>query len=276
MKRWLVFALMAIAVASLLVGCGSSSVQGEENNGTGSKGKSGKTVLDRLENTNTVKVAFEGTYPPFNYMDEKNEFAGFDVDISKELANRLGVEAEFIATKWDGLIGGLKADKFDIVIGQMTVTEDRKKSVDFTDPYVITGSVLVTREDTDDITELDDIKGKKVGTGGGTTFEEVANSVDGAEVKLYKAVGDYIQDLTNKRLDVIINDQLLMSYNIQENNLPIKISSDILNKDEIGMAVNKGNEDFVEKVNEALDAMREDGTYNEIYKKWFGTEPLEN
>ncbi|EMF45218.1 glutamine ABC transporter, periplasmic glutamine-binding protein (glnH) [Planococcus halocryophilus Or1] len=227
-----------------------------------------------MEESKELNVAFEGTYPPFNFIDDNDEFQGFDVDISNEIAERLGVEANFIATKWDGLIGGLKADKFDIIISQMTVTEERKKSVDFTDPYVISGSVLITREDTDDITKLEDIKGKKVGVGGGTTFEEVANSVDGAEVKLYKAVGDYIQDLTNKRLDVIINDQLLISYNIKEKNLPIKISSDILNKDEIGMAVNKGNEDFIEKVNIALSEMKEDGTYDEIYKKWFGTEPL--
>lgn len=94
-------------------------------------------------------------------------------------------------------------------------------------------------------------------------------------MKLYKAVSDYIQDLTNKRLDVIINDQLLMAYNIKENSLPLKITSDIVNKDEIGMAVNKGNEDFITEVNKALSEMKEDGTYNDIYKKWFGTEPLD-
>jgi cystine transport system substrate-binding protein len=157
----------------------------------------------------------------------------------------------------------------------MSVTEERKKSVDFTDPYVVTGSVLVTRKDTNNITKLDDIKGKNVGVGGGTTFEEVANSVAGANVKLYKTVNDYIADLENKRLDVIINDQLLMSYNIKGKNLPIKITSGILNKDEIGMAIKKGNEDFVKKVNKALADIKEDGTYKEIYKKWFGTEPLE-
>jgi len=265
MKRKLILASVLLLVASMIAGCGFF----------GEKEKSGK-VLNRLEESNVLNVAFEGTYPPFNFLDDKDEFQGFDVDISNEIAKRLGAEANFIATKWDGLIGGLKADKFDIIIGQMTVTEERKKSVDFTDPYVITGSVLVTREDTNDITKLEDIKGKKVGVGGGTTFEEVARSVEGADVKLYKAVSDYIQDLTNERLDVIINDQLLISYNIKENNLPIKIASDIVNKDEIGMAVNKGNEDFIEKVNGALSEMKEDGTYNEIYKKWFGTDPLNN
>ena len=268
MKKMVWLSILSLVLAAVLAGCGGKSKDKAD--------EAAKTdVADRITDSKVMKVAFEGTYPPFNFLNDKDEFQGFDVDISNEIAKRLGVEAEFIATKWDGLIGGLKADKFDIIIGQMTVTEERKKSVDFTDPYVVTGSVLVTREDTDDITELADIKGKKVGVGGGTTFEEVANSVEGADVKLYKAVSDYIQDLTNNRLDVIINDQLLMNYNIKENNLPIKVTSDILNKDEIGMAVNKGNEDFVEKVNSALKEMKDDGTYKEIYKKWFGTDPLD-
>ena len=275
MKRNIILTIITIFMITMIAGCGSKEVKSENTNENNGKESGTKSVMDRIEKSNTMNVAFEGTYPPFNFLDDKDEFQGFDVDISNEIASKLGVEAKFIATKWDGLIGGLKADKFDIIIGQMTVTEERKKSVDFTDPYVITGSVLVTREETDGITELEDISGKKVGVGGGTTFEEVANSVDGADVKLYKAVSDYIQDLTNKRLDVIINDQLLMSYNIKENNLPLKITSGILNKDEIGMAVNKGNEDFISKVNEALSEMKEDGTYNKIYKKWFGTEPLE-
>ena len=265
MRKKLFLSFIVILLTGIIAGCSGGKEAG---------GNEKQTVLERVEKSKVLKVGFEGTYPPFNFVDDKQNYIGFDVDISNELAKRLGVETEFIATKWDSLLGGLKSDKFDIIIGQMTVTEERKKSVDFTDPYVVTGSVLVTREDTNDITKLEDIKGKNVGVGGGTTFEEVANSVDGANVKLYKAVSDYVQDLQNKRLDVIINDQLLMGYNIKENNLPLKITSEILNKDEIGMAINKGNEDFVDKINEAIAAMKEDGTYDEIYKKWFGESKL--
>lgn len=265
MKKIFSIIIGLFVLVGLLTGC----------SGKEAGGSSKKSVLDRLDDSKVLKVGFEGTYPPFNFLNDKKKYDGFDVDISNEIAKRLGVKTKFIATKWDSLIGGLKSDKFDIIIGQMTVTEERKKSVDFTEPYVVTGSVLVTRNDTNDIKLLNDIKGKDVGVGGGTTFEEVAKSVDGANVKLYKAMNDYVQDLMNKRLDVIINDQLLMSYNIKERKLPIQISSDILNKDEIGMAVKKGNEDFIKKVNTALAEMKQDGTYNEIYKKWFGTEPLE-
>ncbi|EKN65637.1 extracellular solute-binding protein [Neobacillus bataviensis LMG 21833] len=265
MRKKLYLSFIAILLIGIIAGCSGSKETGANKK---------QTVLERVEKSKVLKVAFEGTYPPFNFVDDKKNYIGFDVDVSNEIAKRLGVKTEFIATKWDSLIGGLKADKFDIIIGQMTVTEERKKSVDFTDPYVVTGSVLVTREDTNDITKLEDIKGKNVGVGGGTTFEEVAKSVDGANVKLYKSVSDYIQDLQNKRLDVIINDQLLMGYNIKENKLPIKITSGILNKDEIGMAIKKDNADFVKKVNEAIAAMKEDGTYDEMYKKWFGDSKL--
>lgn len=267
MKKGFLISLVVLIIAGMLAGCGGSKTSG------GSKSDS---VLARVKESKVLKVGFEGTYPPFNFLNDDQKYDGFDVDISNEIAERLGAETEFVATKWESLIGGLKSDKFDIVIAQMTVTEERKKSVDFTDPYVVTGSVLITREDTDGITKLEDIKGKNVGVGGGTTFEEVANSVDGANVKTYKAVNDYIADLMNKRLDLIINDQLLMSYNIKENDLPLKISSDIVNKDEIGMAIKKDNDDFVKEVNQILEDMKEDGTYSEIYKKWFGTEPLEN
>jgi cystine transport system substrate-binding protein len=266
MRKSLFLSIVAFLFIGVLAGCSSNKE---------ASGSKKDKVLDRIKESKVLKVGFEGTYPPFNFLNDKQKYDGFDVDISKEIAKRIGVKAEFVATKWDSLLGGLKSDKFDIIIGQMSVTEERKKSVDFTDPYVVTGSVLVTRKDTSNITKLEDIKGKNVGVGGGTTFEEVAKSVDGANVKLYKTVNDYIADLENNRLDVIINDQLLMSYNIKEKSLPIKITSGILNKDEIGMAIKKGNEDFVKKVNKSLADIKEDGTYKEIYKKWFGTEPLE-
>jgi cystine transport system substrate-binding protein len=232
-------------------------------------------VMARVKQTGVLRVGFEGTYSPFNFLNDQNQFDGFDVDISNEVAKRLGVKAEFVATKWEGLIGGLNADKFDIIIAQMSITEERKKSVDFTEPYVITGGVLATRTDTSDVTKLDDIKGKAVGVGAGTTFEEVVSKVEGADVRKYKSMNDYLQDLVNKRLDVIMNDQLVLGYNIKAKNLPVKIVSDIINEDRIGMEIKKGNSDFVDAVNQILADIKQDGTYENIYKKWFGVSPTQ-
>jgi len=253
-------------VSMLLIGCGAGTTSTSE--------KKGGTVWSRIEQGKVMKVAFEGTYPPFNYQNEQKQFTGFDVDISNEIAKRLGIKAEFIATPWEGLIGGLQADKFDIVISQMSITEERKKSVDFTDPYVITGGVLIMRQETNDILKLEDIKGKKIGVGGGTTFERVARSVEGADVRLYKSAGEYFTDLQNKRLDVIINDSLVAAYRIKQNNLPLKASTTLVSKDLIGMAIKQDNKDFTEKVNKALAEIKKDGTYDQLFMKWFGVKPV--
>jgi cystine transport system substrate-binding protein len=220
-----------------------------------------------------MKVGFEGTYPPFNFLNEQKQLDGFDVDVSNEIAKRLGVKAEFVTTQFDALIGGLEADKWDIVIAQMSITDKRKQQVDFTDPYVITGGVIIIRQDESGYTTLADLKGKKVGAGSGTTFEEVAKKA-GADVKTYKSVNEYVQDLQNKRLDAIINDKITMGYLIKSKSLPLKISStDLVSQDVIGMAVKKDNADFVAAVNKALTDMKSDGTYKTIYLKWFGIEP---
>lgn len=259
MRRILTLVLAMLFISVALVACSSSG-----------------SVLDKIEEDGVMKVGFEGTYPPFNYQDDDGEFTGFDVDISNEIGDRLGVEVEFITSKWAGLIGGLEADKFDIIIAQMTVTDERKESVDFTDPYVTTGAVIVTHEDTEDLTSLEELDGKEVGAAAGTSFADLAETAEGANVKLYDGgFSTYVNDVVNKRLDALINDSLVMGYNIAESGHPIKITSDLLSSDENAMAIKQGNEDFVDKVNEALAEMKDDGTYNEIFKKWFDMEPLD-
>lgn len=234
-------------------------------------------VMKRIKEKGVMRVAFEGTYPPFNFQsDDGKSFIGFDVDISNEMAKRLGVETEFITSKWAGLIGGINADMFEIIIAQMAPTEERKESVDFTDLYVLTGAVIVTHNDTNDIKTAEDLNGKKLGAAAGTTFADIAHDIDGADVKIYEGgFSTYVNDVINGRLDALINDSLVMGYNIAESGQPIKIASQLLSKDGNAMAIKKGNDDFVEKMNEILAEIKEDGTYDEIYMKWFGTEPLE-
>ena len=231
------------------------------------------TTLERVTRSGVMRVGFEGAYPPFNFLNEKKQFDGFDVAIAHEIARRLGVRAEFVATQFEALIGGLNVDKWDIVIAQMSITDKRKQQVDFTDPYVVTGGVIIVRDDESGFTTLADLKGKRVGAGSGTTFEEVATRA-GAQVTTYKSVNQYVQDLEVKRLDAIVNDRLTMGYLIKSKNLPIKISStDLVSRDVIGMAVKKSNPEFVAAVNKALEGMKRDGAYNAIYRKWFGIEP---
>ncbi len=237
-------------------------------------GCGGKTTTwKQVKKSGVLRVGIEGTYPPFNFVNNQKQYDGFDVDIAKEVGKRLGVKVEFVGVEWKGIIAGLLADKYDIVIAQMSITEERKKSVDFTEPYVMTGAVLITRKGDDRFKQLSDIKGAKVGVGTGTNFETLAKTVQGADVKGYAAFNDYLQDLLNKRLDVIINDQLLAGDAIKKGSLPIQVTSGLLEQDRIGMAIKKDNPDFLQKVNEVLAAMKTDGTYDTIYMKWFGMKP---
>lgn len=264
MKKNFKLIISIMSVFMLLAGCGTAD--GKEKDAS-------TEVSNRVKDSGTLKIGFEGTYPPYNFVDEKDNYVGFDVDISKEIAKRMDVEAEFVAAPWDSLIGGLKADKFDIVIAQMAITEERKKSVDFTDPYVITGSVIITTEDNKELTDPEKLKGKNIGVVGGTLFEEEANKIEGADVRIYKNNADIIQDLTNNRIAANINDPLYMGYNIKTSNLPLVSSEELLNKLSIGMAVKKDNSAFTEEINTILKEMKEDGTYQAIFKEWFGIEP---
>lgn len=236
-------------------------------------GLSAAQTAERVVQTGVLRVGLEGTYPPFNFVDDNNRLVGFDVDISNELARRLGVKAEFVGTGWTALIGGLQSDKFDVIIAQMSITEERKQSVDFTTPYVISGAVLISRAGDGRFSQLNDIVGHRVGVGLGTTFETVARSVDGADVRTYDDFQAYSQELITGRLDVIINDQLTAGFNIKEHGLPLQITSPVLSEDHIAIAVRKGNEDFVDAINEVLHDMVADGTYREIFMDWFGAEP---
>lgn len=233
-------------------------------------------VLTHLKSTNVLRIGIEGTYAPFDYLGSDNQYTGLDVDLAREIARRIGVKPEFIATEWSGLVGGLKADKFDMIMADMTITPERAKSVDFSIPYNASGAVLISRKGDDKYKHLGDLKGANVGTGAGTTFEKLARSVNGANVRTYPGFNDYIQDLMNRRLDVIINDRLSAEYAIKKRDLPLAITSEMLSVEPIGIAVKKGNGAFVDELNRTLSAMIFDGTYQKIYNKWFsGTPGLE-
>lgn len=273
MRRVMVLVGFVWILLLVVAGCGSSTTTTAAPAGSTAAAQTGD-VMARIKTSGVMKVGFEGTYQPFNFLNDKQQLDGFDVDISTEIAKRLDAKAEFVATQWDALIGGLQVDKWDIVIGQMSITDERKQQVDFTQPYVHTGAVLIIRTDEEGYKTLADLKGKKVGTGAGTTFADlITQKAPDAILTTYKSLSDYLPDLLNGRLDVIVNDPMVVGYQIKTKNLPIKISSDLLNEDLIGMAIKKGNADFVKAVDAALSAMKADGTYKTIYMKWFTVEP---
>jgi L-cystine transport system substrate-binding protein len=223
--------------------------------------------LAKIKAAGVFKVATEGTYSPFTFHDASGALVGFDVEIAQEIARRLGVKAQLIEGKWDGLIAGLDANRYDAVINEVTITDARKQKYDFSDPYVVTKPVLIVKSENSSIKSFADLKGKKVAEDLTTTYAQVAKSY-GATVVSADLPFEVI--LTG-RVDGTINDRLFfLDFKKQKPDAPLKIVDTYDQPDYQGVIVRKGNPDLVAAINKALADIKGDGTYLKISQKYFG------
>lgn len=237
-------------------------------------GAHAQDLLDTIKARGTLMIAMEGTYPPFDYRDSRGVLQGFDVDVARALAAKLGVKPDFYTGEWSGLIGGLQAGKFDVVINQVTITQKRRESLDFSPPYAYSAvQVLERKDDKSEYQSLDELKGKRVAVTLGSNFADLAKSVPGINVQTYPGMSEALSDLVGGRADAYLNDRLFVPYLIKTSNVPIRGGALLKNtSDEIGIPFRKGNPKFSAAVNDALTSMRNDGTLAEISKKWFGVD----
>lgn len=250
--------LLGVALSVLLVtGCGSKDTAGPFEKG----------ALDKIQSEKVMNVGIEGAFPPFNYFNDKNQLEGFDVDITNEMASRMGVKANFIATPWDSILAGLLSKKYDIIISSMTITDERKEKVDFTQPYYRTGAQLFV-PDNSTIQDPTKLQGVKIGVSIGTTFEQKADEL-GAEMVTYKSDLLTFEDMKNGRVEGVITDKVVGAAIIKEKGYPFQTVGDLLYSEEVGIALNKNEEAFREEINKHLKDMMEDGTYEKISQKWF-------
>ena len=255
--------MLIIATLFLLVvaGCGASKSNSDPTP---------TTTLDRIKADGKLTYAMSGQYPPFNFFNEKNELTGFDVEIGQEIAKRINVNPAPIATEWDGLIAGLIASKFDMILGSMAITDERLLKVDFSTPYYRSGAQVIVPSESK-ISGGVDLKGKTVGVVLGTTFETKAREL-GATVKTYKGDPDAFNDMANGRLDGVITDKIVGLNAIKENNYPYKLVGDLLYTEKMGIAIRKDSPKLLEAVNSALAEMMDDGTYQKISEKYFSAD----
>jgi polar amino acid transport system substrate-binding protein len=226
--------------------------------------------LADLKSKGVIKIAMSGAYPPFNFVNEQNEVVGFDPAIGAEIAKRMGLEVEIITTAWDGIIGGLLANKYDAIVGSMSITAEREEVVDFVGPYYRMSRAIFVAKDSK-IASLDDLKSAKIGATLGETHELWARE-QGYNVRTYKGLPELMMELENGRIDAIVNDDIPVLLAISKNEAPIrKLDVDLGGvSDQAGIAIRKGNPDLHKAMQDALDAMREDGTYLAIAQEWVG------
>ncbi|SDJ99637.1 transporter substrate-binding domain-containing protein [Sediminibacillus albus] len=258
MKKTLL-GLITLLMISLLAACGSNESSGE----SGSDSAEGETYT----------VATDANFQPFEYKNpETGEMEGFDIDLVKAVAKEAGFNVDFKTMEFDGLLASMQSGKFPIGVAGISITEDRKETISFSDSYYDSGLILAVPEESD-IQSIDDVDGLKVGARQGSTSEEYLKNNTDAEVVAYPEIVTAYMNLEKDRLDAVLYDLPNVKYYIKENaEGKLKTVGDVLEGQPYGIAFPKDSE-LVDPVNEALETIKENGTYDEIYKKWFGTEP---
>jgi len=226
--------------------------------------------LDQIKSAGVIKIGTEGTYAPFTFHDGSNKLVGFDVEIGEAVAKKLGVKAEFIEGKWDGLIAGLDAKRYDAVINQVGITEARKQKYAFSEPYIASKAVLIVREGNTDIKGFEDLKGKKSAQSLTSNFGKLAEAA-GAELVGTDGFDQSIQLVLTRRADATVNDSLsFLDFKKHQPDAPVKIVAEKPDADYSGIIVRKGDDDLVASINKALTEIKADGTYKTISDKYFG------
>ncbi|CAM5414549.1 ABC transporter permease subunit [Mycolicibacterium aubagnense] len=226
--------------------------------------------FDQIKQAGVFKIGTEGTYAPFTYHDTSGALVGFDVEIGREIAKRLGVKVEFLEGKWDGLIAGIDAKRYDAVINQVGITEARKAKYDFSDPYIASKAVLIVRDDNTEIKDFADLKGKKSAQSLTSNFGKIAEK-NGAELVGTDGFDQSIQLVLNGRVDGTINDSLsFFDFKKHKPDAKVKIVAQEANADYSGVIVRKGDPELVAAINKALAEIKADGTYKKISETYFG------
>jgi L-cystine transport system substrate-binding protein len=270
--------LSVIAIA--LAGCAGKSAQPNVNTPVNkpTETAASSNLLDQIKKSGKIKVGLMGTYAPYNFLNDKHEVDGFDADVSKEVAKRLGVQVEFITGEFSGLIEGLQTNKYDALVSQVTITDDRKKTMDFSTPYIKNAVNVIVKSDNTKIQSIDDFKGKKIGVGLGTNDEKylrevVLPKVGNFEIATYNDVITSLTDLNVGRIDATINNVFAIKPLVEKNQFKIKTVGQPIKEDFAGIAIRKNNPELLDAINKALSEMKTDGTFKTIFQKWFGVDP---
>ena len=259
------FAAMLLSISLLAVGCGESSPAG------GSGGQSGETSASETGASSMTKEAgvftfvASGEYQPFSYFKD-GQLTGFDVEIGYEIAKRLGLKPDPVTSPFSGIIAGVKEGRYDAAIASHVITDERKQQVDFADPYYVSGGQIFTRPD-GTISTLEELKGKEVAVALGTTHEKMAREYTD-KIMTYDSDVTALRALEQGKHDVVITDSIVGEIAIQQG-VKIKKSGAALSEVQHGIAVRKGNTELLNKINEVLKQMKEDGTYLQLSEKYF-------
>ena len=276
MKRRTFISLMSVmAAASVLSlsGCGSSgSSSAAASSSASGAAAAGSDLLSTIQSRGTLIVALEGAWQPWSYHDESDTLVGYDVEVSRAIAEKLGVEPEYVESDWDSLFAGMDAGRYDLVCNGVEVTDERSKTYDFTTPYGYIHTALAVKKDNDTITSFEDLKGKTTANSLASTYMELAESY-GATVQGIDTLEETIQLLTAGRIDATLNaDVSFYDYLNVHPDADFKIVALTEEASHVAIPLRKGEEtaSLREAIDKAIEELRAEGTLTELSEKYFG------
>lgn len=245
-------------------------------------------TLDRVMSTKTLTMSSDPEYPPQSFLNDKNEMDGFDIDVGKEVAKRMGVELKIVTPAWDVITAGGWSGRWDMSVGSMTPTKARAEVLNFPAIYYYTPAAFAVHTDSD-VSSLADLNGKVIGSCGGCTYDAYLNKdlvidaegvppfeyqVTAGEIKTYDTDTNAFDDLRlgdGVRIDAVFSALPTIQEAIK-NDYPMKVVGDPAFYEPLAVATDKGDEEFDAKIAEIIAAMHEDGTLTELSNKWYGAD----
>lgn len=258
MKRLFAAALAVLMLATAM----TMAVSAEESS----------DLLSRIQERGTIVVGLEGDWAPWSYVGEDDELTGYDVEVAKAIADKLGVELQIVPGEWDGLFAGMDAGRYDLVINGVEVTEDRAEKYDFADPYAYIRTALIVRGDNDDIHTFEDLKGKKTANSIASTYMNLAESY-GATCYGVATLDETLTMVLQGRVDATLN--AIVSYTDYMSQHPdsnLKVVATTEDASNVAIPMRKGDDTATlrEAVNQAIAELREEGTLSELSIRFFG------
>ena len=277
-KKITALALTAALFAAVLAGCGSSAASSSAAPTADSAAATADTAaadqLAQIKERGTITIAMEGTWAPWTYHDESDTLVGYDVEVGTLIAEKLGVEPEFVEGEWDGLLAGLDAGRYDIMVNGVDITEERAEKYDFSEPYAYNRTAVITKGDNDTINTLEDLNGKKTANTISSTYAQLAEQY-GAEVTGVDDLNQTFELLNSGRIDATLNAEVTFyDYTKEHPDANVKIAVLTQDANEVAIPLRKGEESATlrEAINAAIDELRASGQLKELSEKYFGTD----